>query len=48
MLVNQHFNFLFEPVTSHCSAYCYELFPNHMDLSHKALQNEFKYTERNF
>ena len=26
MLVNQHFNFLFKPVTSHCSAYCYELF----------------------
>ena len=26
MLVNQQFNFLFKPVTSHCSAYCYELF----------------------
>ena len=26
MLISQHFNFLFEPVTSHCSAYCYELF----------------------
>ena len=26
IMINQHFNFLFEPVTSHCSAYCYELF----------------------
>ena len=26
MLINQHFNFLFEPVTSHCSACCYDLF----------------------
>ena len=26
MLVNQHFNFLFEPVIPHGSAYCYELF----------------------
>ena len=26
MLINQHFSFLFEPQTSHCSAYCYELF----------------------
>ena len=26
MMVNQHFNFISEPVTSHCSAYCYQLF----------------------
>ena len=26
MMVNQHFNFLIQPVTSHCAAYCYELF----------------------
>ena len=24
-LINQHFNFLFKPVTSLCSVYCYEL-----------------------
>ena len=26
LIVNQHFNFLLKPVTSHCSAHCYELF----------------------
>ena len=26
MSINQHFHFLFEPVASHYSAYCYELF----------------------
>ena len=42
MLINQSFNFLFEPVTSHCSAYFYELFQTIWILGHKTLQNEIK------
>ena len=35
MLVKQHYNFLFEPVASHGSAYCYDLFQTIWNLAIK-------------